>query len=397
MNRVVQLPSSIQLPHFVPKYTRLKTMRQKKGMKIQAAVVRAPNQLAIETVQLAAPKAGELLVRMRAAGVCHSDLHTYRGELDTAPPLVLGHEGAGIVEAVGSGVTRIKPGDAIVVNWLPACGHCPTCLSGNFTLCEDFILTTFAGLMADGTSRLKLSDGRSLKHYLGAATMSEYIVINEKSAIPIPPDVPFEAAAIMGCAVATGLGAVMNTAQVRAGSSAAVIGCGGIGLSLIQACRLVGCHPIIAVDVLDSKLSLARQLGATDAINARQGPVIEALRSLTYTGPEYIFDSVGSTATIIQALEGVRGGGSAVIVGLQQVKVEAPISPATLIFGNKRLLGSFAGAIHPEVDLPRIVELYRGGRLDLDTLITNRYTLDELPRAFADMEAGLLGRGVIVF
>ncbi len=367
-------------------------------MKTKAALVRESNKLAIETVELDPPKAKEILVRMRAAGVCHSDLHTYRGELRTEPPLILGHEGAGIVEEVGSGVTRVKPGDPVLVNWLPACESCPTCLNGHFNLCENFNTTTFVGTLLDGTSRLKTLEGVSVNHYLGAATMSEFIVIDEAGAIPIPNDVPFEIAAIIGCAVATGVGAVINTAQVPAGSSAAVIGCGGIGLSMIQGCQLAGCHPIVAIDVVDSKLELAQQMGATHTINARNGSTLKALRRLIPGRPDYIFDSVGSAKTIPQALRGVRAGGTAVIVGLHSAIEEIPISPGWLVFENKRLLGSFAGDVRPRLDLPKLVELYRAGRLQLDKLITNRYLLEELPEAFEAMEAGTIAaRGVIMF
>jgi S-(hydroxymethyl)glutathione dehydrogenase/alcohol dehydrogenase len=366
-------------------------------MKTKAAVVRETGNLTIEEIELDPPKASEVLVRVRAAGVCHSDLHTYRGELRTVPPLVLGHEGAGVVEQVGSGVTRVKPGAPVLVNWLPACESCPNCLNGHFTLCERFSDTTYQGMLLDGTSRLKTLDGVQLKHYLGAATMSEYIVIDEASAIPVPGDVPFEVAAIVGCAVATGVGAVINAARVPTGSSAAVIGCGGVGLSMIQGCKLAGCHPIIAVDVLDSKLAFARQMGATETVNAREVNAIAALRELTYNGPDYIFDSVGSATTISQALRGARPGGMAVVVGLQAATIDVPISPANLVFENKRLLGSFAGSGRPRTDLPKLVELYRAGRLQLDGLITKRYPLHDLPQAFADMEAGAVARGVIVF
>jgi S-(hydroxymethyl)glutathione dehydrogenase/alcohol dehydrogenase len=366
-------------------------------MKTKAAVVRETGNLTIEEIELDPPKAGEVLVRMRAAGVCHSDLHTFRGELRTVPPLVLGHEGAGIVEGVGSAVTSVKPGNPILVNWLPACESCPNCLNGNFTLCERFSDTTYQGMLLDGTSRLKTLDGVQLKHYLGAATMSEYIVIDAASAIRIPGDVPFEVAAIMGCAVATGVGAVTNAARVPAGSSAAVIGCGGIGLSMIQGCKLAGCHPIVAVDVLDSKLAFARRMGATETVNARQLDVIAALRELTYNGPDYIFDSVGSATTITQALCAARPGGTAVIVGLQAATIDIPLSPGNLVFESKHLLGSFAGSGHPRTDLPRLVELYRTGRLQLDDLITKRYPLQDLPQAFADMESGAVARGVITF
>jgi S-(hydroxymethyl)glutathione dehydrogenase/alcohol dehydrogenase len=366
-------------------------------MKIKAALAREINQLTIEEIELDPPKADEVLVRMQAAGVCHSDLHTYRGELRASPPLVLGHEGAGIVEAVGENVTRVKPGDHIGVNWLPACETCPTCLSGRYNLCERFADTTFKAMLLDGTSRLRTLDGLTLKHMLSSATMSEYIVINEASAIPIPEDVPFEVAAIIGCAVATGVGAVINTAQARPGLPAAVIGCGGIGLSAIQGCKLIGSNPIIAVDVMDSKLEFARQLGATHTINATETDAVEALRELARRGPEYVFDSVGSATTISQALQAARPGGTAVIVGLHAYQVEAPISSATLVLQNKRLLGSFVGSIRPRLDLPMLVELYRAGKLQLDKLITKRYPLDDLPQAFDDMEAGKIARGVLVF
>jgi S-(hydroxymethyl)glutathione dehydrogenase/alcohol dehydrogenase len=366
-------------------------------MRMKAALAREIGQLTIEEIELDPPKADEVLVRMRAAGVCHSDLHTYKGELRAVPPLVLGHEGAGIVEAVGSDVTRVKPGDRILVNWIPACETCPTCLSGRHNLCQRLPDTTFKALLPDGTSRLRTLDGLTLKHYLSAATMAEYAVLHQASAIPFPDDVPFEVAAIIGCAVATGVGAVIHTARARAGLPAAVIGAGGVGLSAIQGCKLVGCHPIVAVDVLDRKLDFARRLGATHTVNAHQMDVVEALRTLTHGGPEYVFDSVGSATTIPQALSAARPGGTAVVIGLHAVQVDVPISAATLVLQNKRLLGSFVGSIRPRLDLPMLVELYRAGKLQLDDLISKRYALDQLPQAFEDMEAGRIARGVLVF
>jgi len=366
-------------------------------MQTNAAVVRDVNQLTVETVELDAPKANEVLVRVRAAGVCHSDLHNMRGELRLTPPFVIGHEGAGIVEAVGSSVTRVKPGDRVLVNWLPADGTCPTCLSGHPNLCERFAKTTFQGWLPDGTSRLKTLDGVQLKHLLSAATMSEYAVIDQASAIPFPADVPFEVAAIIGCAVATGVGAVINTARAQAGSSAAVIGCGGVGLSAIQGCKLAGCHPIIAVDVLDRKLEFARQMGATEIVNAKQVDVVKTLRALTRVGPDYVFDTVGSATTIPQALQAAGPAGTVVVAGLHAAKIDVPISAGALIFADKRLLGSFAGSIRPQIDLPRLVELYRAGRRQLDALITKRYPLAEVAQAFADMEAGVVARGVLLF
>ncbi len=366
-------------------------------MRIKAAVARDIDQLAIEEVELDSPKDSEVLVRMHAAGVCHSDLHTYKGELRATPPLVLGHEGAGVVEKVGKRVTRVKAGDRILVNWLPACEVCPTCLNGRYNLCERLPGTTFKATLLDGTCRLRTLDGITLKHMLSAATMAEYVVIDEAAAVPFPDDVPFEVAAVIGCAVATGVGAVINTAQARPGYAAAVIGSGGIGLSAIQGCQLAGLNPIIAVDIMDSKLEFARKLGATHTVNASETDAVAALRELTQGGPEYVFDSVGSTTTIAQALLAARPGGTATIVGLHAAKVDVPISAAALVFQNKRLLGSFVGSVNPRIDLPRLVDLYRCGRLDLDALITKRYPLEALPEAFHDMEAGNVARGVLVF
>ena len=363
---------------------------------MRAAVTREIGQLAIEEVELDPPKEGEVLVRICSAGVCHSDLHTMRGELRAVPPLVLGHEGAGIVEAVGAGVTSCSPGDRVVVNWLPACETCGTCLGGRHNLCERLAATTFQALLWDGTTRLRTVDGMPLKHFLSAATMAERTVIHESSAVPIPDDVPFDVAAVIGCAVATGVGAVINTARARPGYPAVVIGCGGVGLSALLGCRLAGCSPIVAVDVLDSKLEFATSLGADATLNSVAcESASKELRKLTGGGAEYSFDSVGSAATISLALKAVRPGGTATIVGLHAAKEEVPIPAGALVLQNKRLLGSFVGSIRPRLDLPRLLDLYRTGRLPLEGLISRRYPLEGLEQAFADMEAGEVARGVL--
>ena len=365
-------------------------------MQMRAAVTREVGHLAIEEVELDPPGDGEVLVRICAAGVCHSDLHTMRGELRAVPPLVLGHEGAGIVESVGRGVTRCKPGDRVVINWLPACESCSTCLAGRHNLCERLAATTFQALLSDGTTRLRTKDGLALKHFLSAATMAEFSVIDESSAVPIPDDVPFEVAAVVGCAVATGVGAVMNTARARPGFPAVVIGCGGVGLSALLGCRLAGCNPIVAVDVLDSKLEFATALGADATLNsAACESAPKELRKLTGGGAEYSFDSVGSAATVGLALQAVRPGGTATIVGLHAAKEQIPVPVGALVLQNKCLLGSFAGSIRPRLDLPRLLNLYRTGRLPLDGLISRRYPLDGLEAAFADMESGEVARGVL--
>ncbi len=366
-------------------------------MNIRAAVVRRHHELTVETVHLAEPQADEVLIRIRAAGVCHSDLHTLRGELRAPPPLVLGHEGAGIVERVGNAVTSVAPGDRVMVNWLPADHTCPTCLAGHPSLCERFATTTFQARLPDGSSRLTAEGGTTLGHMLSAATMAEYVVVKEAGVIGFPEGVPFEVAAITGCAVMTGVGAVLNTAQTAPGSTAAVIGCGGVGLSALLGCRLAGCYPIIAVDVIDSKLDFARELGATHTVNSSKEDAVERLRELTNGGPQYVFDSVGAEVTVRQALEAAHSYGTATIVGMHSAIQNVSIPLGALVFPNKRLLGSFVGSSVPMVDLPRLVELYRAGRLELDKLITRSYQLDEIAQAFEDMEAGRVVRGVLVF
>jgi S-(hydroxymethyl)glutathione dehydrogenase / alcohol dehydrogenase len=370
---------------------------EEKIMKIRAAVAREIGKLAIETVDLDPPRAGELLVKMKAAGVCHSDLGSLKGEMRATPPIVLGHEGAGIVEEVGPGVTRFKPGDHILVNWLPGCGGCLTCMGGQPNLCERLTTTTFRDLPVEGSSRLRTEDGIQLKHMLSSATMADYAIIGEDGAIPLLDGVPFEVGAIMGCAVITGVGAVINTAQATPGSSAAVIGCGGVGLNVIMGCVLSGCYPIIAVDTIEKKLDYARQMGATHTINARESTAIDRLRELTGRGPDYVFDAVGAGITIQQALQAARPGGVIVLVGMYDVKKEVAILPGWIVSQGKSLLGSFAGSMRPNIDLPKLQKLYLAGKLQLDEMISKRYPLEALPQAFEDMEAGEVARGVLVF
>jgi S-(hydroxymethyl)glutathione dehydrogenase/alcohol dehydrogenase len=365
-------------------------------MKIQAAVAREINELTVEEVELQAPQNHEVLVRIHAAGVCHSDLHTFRGELRSTPPVVLGHEGAGVIEAVGPGVTRVKVGDRVMINWLPSCLECPSCLAGRPTLCEKLPATTLQSRMSDGTLRHKTMDGLELKPYLSSATMGDYAVIHQNGLVALPDDVSFEVGAVIGCAVMTGVGAVLNTAQITPGSSAMVIGCGGVGLSALLGCALAGCYPLVAVDIVPSKLEFARELGATHIVNSREEDVPKALRKLTRIGPDYAFDSVGAVVTINQALNSVRAGGTAVVMGMHALKEDVPISAGVLIAQNKRLLGCFAGSSRPLVDLPKLLELYRAGRLPVDKLITHRYPLNQIAQAFSDLEAGKVARGVLV-
>lgn len=368
------------------------------ALSMRAAVVREFNALTIEEVTLDEPRADEVLVHMQAAGICHSDLHTLHGQMRSTPPLVLGHEGAGIVEKVGGAVTAVQPGDHVMINWMPQCNKCRQCLAGRPNLCERLGETTFQALLWDGTTRLQSHEGMALKHHLGAATMAHYAILSEAGVIKIPDDVPFDVAAVIGCAVATGAGAAINTAEAKAGMAAAVIGCGGVGLSAIMGCALAGCSPIIAVDTVPAKLEFARDLGATETLLVTPDMDVAAeLKRMVKGGPDIVLDSVGATATIVQALDAVIPGGTAVIVGLHNVRQPAPINPAALVYSNKRLLGSYFGGCKPLVDLPKFVELYRAGKLPVDRLISAHYKLEELGNAFADMEAGTIARGVIDF
>jgi S-(hydroxymethyl)glutathione dehydrogenase/alcohol dehydrogenase len=368
-------------------------------MTMRAAVARTVNQIAVERVTLDAPKAHEVLVRMKAAGVCHSDLHTLQGQMRATPPIVLGHEGAGVVEAVGEAVSHIKPGDRVLVNWMPVCRTCANCTRGLPSQCSRLPGTTFVALMPDGTTRLRTAEGTAIKHYLSSATFAEFTVLDAAGVVPLPDDVPFDAAAIVGCAVVTGAGAVFNTARAQAGHAAAVFGCGGVGLSALLGCIHAGCAPIVAIDTRAEKLAYARELGATHTLRiSPETNVAREIFNLLGAAPTYAFDSVGATATMAAALDLVAPGGSATIMGLHDVWKPAPINPAALIYQNKRLLGSFFGEADPDVDLPLLLDLQRSGRLPVERLITNRYTLDELPQALADLDGGrILGRGVLIF
>ncbi len=369
---------------------------------MRAAVAPAINQIGIETVTLDPPHANEVLVRMRVAGICHSDLHTMQGTMRAMPPLVLGHEGAGVVEAVGEAVTSVKPGDRVLINWMPVCRECAACRGGLPSQCELMPQTTYKALLPDGTMRLHAADGSFLKHYLSSATLAEYTVVTEAGVVPMPDGVPFDAAAIIGCAVVTGAGAVFNTAGLKPGQGAAavaVIGCGGVGLSALLACVYAGCTPILAIDTRAEKLEFARDLGATHTLQVTPGlNVADAVRATLGAAPQYAFDSVGATSTIAAALELVAPGGVATVMGLHDVWSPAPISPAALVYQNKQLRGSYFGTADPAIDLPLLMNLQRSGALPVERLITRRYTLDEVPQALADLDAGrVLGRGVVHF
>lgn len=351
--------------------------------------------LAVEGAELEGPRAGEVLVELKAAGVCHSDLHPARGEWPVRTPLVLGHEGAGVVREVGEGVTHVRAGDHVVLCWAPPCGQCPPCLEGRPVLCDRLERTTFRNRLPGGGTRLR-ARGQDVFHYNGTACFADFAVVAEEGAIPVPADVPFEALATLGCAVVTGVGAVLNAARVEEGASAVVVGAGGVGLNVVQGARLAGCERIIALDTRRRPLELAREFGATDCLEASEEKLVERVRELTGgRGADYVFDTVGAPATLTQALACARKGGTVVVTGLSRTDAAASFPLFPFVMQEKRLVGSVYGSGQPHRDVPRLAALYREGKLKLTELVTRTYPLaavNEALSALADAEGA---RGII--
>jgi NDMA-dependent alcohol dehydrogenase len=363
---------------------------------VKAPVLHAVREpLVVEDVELDEPKQGEVLVKMAASGVCHSCLHAADGSWSTPPmPMVLGDEGAGVVERVGPAVSRLKPGDHVILSWAPSCGWCVQCVRGHPVRCEN---RPQAGVLLDGTTRMRLR-GQPVYHYASIATFGSYSVVPESAAVKIDSDVPLEVAALIGCSVMTGVGAVLNTARVQAGESLVVFGCGGIGLNAIQGGRLASAEPLIGVDVADNKLEYARSLGATHTINASQSDVVEEVKRLTGgRGADHAVIAVGSTRAVSTAWQALGRGGTCVMVGLPAVGEKIEIDPASLVGPERRLIGSCYGSASVYADFPRMINLYRAGKLKIDELITRRYGIDEANEAFRALAAGELARGILVF
>jgi S-(hydroxymethyl)glutathione dehydrogenase / alcohol dehydrogenase len=365
-------------------------------MKINAAILweqGAP--LLVEEAELEAPRAGEVLVELKAAGVCHSDLHAACGDWPARTPLVLGHEGAGVVREVGEGVTRVRPGDHIVFCWAPSCGTCAPCLEDRPVLCDRLERTTYRNRLPAGGSRLR-ARGQDVAHFNGTACFADFAVVAEEGAIPVDADVPFEVLATLGCAVVTGIGAVTSAARVERGARVAVIGAGGVGLNVVQGAVLAGCEKIIAVDTRLRPLNLARDFGATHTIAAGTGNVAKEVRALTGgRGADYVFDTVGTPATISQALESARKGGAVVLTGLSRTDALASIPAFPFVMQEKRLIGSLYGSGRPLMDIPRLVTLYQAGELKLRELVTRTYHLNGVNDALAALAAGEGARGII--
>ena len=367
------------------------------GRTVRAVVFTRPGTpVEVTDVRLAAPGPGEVEVAIAAAGVCHSDLHVVKGEWDVPAPVVMGHEGAGVVSALGAGVTGLEVGDHVVLSWVPSCGACRQCRLGRPWQCETVAsVVAPGGVLLDGTSRWS-RNGQRVHHYLGVSSFAERVVVPASGAVRIRKDAPLDVVALVGCAIATGVGAVRNTAAVQEGATVAVIGCGGVGLSCVQGARLAGASRIVAVDIDAAKLAAARGLGATDAIDAARTDAVGALRALVPEGLDYVFDAIGKVATTEQAVAALGPGGAAVIVGLPPTGSTARFDPLALAEANQRILGSNYGSVDPQRDIPGLVDLYVEGALDLDAIVSGRRPLDEAQAALDDLAAGRTLRTLLV-
>jgi S-(hydroxymethyl)glutathione dehydrogenase / alcohol dehydrogenase len=366
-------------------------------MQIRAAILweqGAP--LSPEPAQLAPPARGEVLVEVKAAGVCHSDLHAASGDWPMRVPLLLGHEGAGVVREVGSDVVSLKPGDRVVLCWAPACGKCPACVEGRPILCDRLDKTTYRNRMPDGSTRLRARD-KDVAPFLGTACFASHVVVPQEGAIRIDEEVPFEALAALGCAVVTGVGAVLNAARVPAGATVAVIGCGGVGLNVVQGAVIAGASRIAAVDRRREPLELAKALGATDVVQIVRSAV-DAIRECTAgRGADYVIDTVGTADTISDAVAAARKGGTVVITGLSRVDGRASLSMFPFVMQEKRMIGSAYGSGQPLRDIPQLALLYQQGKLKLREIATRTYTLDQVNDALKALGDAEGGRGIIRF
>lgn len=366
-------------------------------MKTKAAVLdEVGGPFAVEELDLRGPERREVLVKLVASGVCHSDWHLVTGATAHPLPVVAGHEGAGVVEVVGDGVCRVRPGDHVVLSWAPDCGRCFYCLRGQGNLCDTFLEPIWAGTMLDGTPRLSRS-GEPVFHYCGLATFAERAVVPEESCVVIRSDISLEVAALVGCAVATGVGSVLYSADVRPGSSVVVFGCGGVGLSAIQGAVLAGARVVIGVDNVPGKLEMAARFGASATVLAGEDALEEIVALTGGRGADYAFEAVGDPAVQRAAIAAIRPGGVAVLVGLAPVDVSTELSLAQLTRQEKTVRGSYYGSVNARRDFPLLLEMYMAGSLKLDELVTRRFKLEAINDAFRAMLDGDVARGLVVF
>jgi alcohol dehydrogenase len=375
-------------------------------MKTKAAVLYRMGQpapyaeskpLVVDDVELSAPQEGEVLIEVAAAGLCHSDLSVIDGSRPRVVPMLLGHEAAGIVREVGPGVRTVAEGDHVVFSFVPTCGRCTMCLCGRAALCEPGAAANHAGTLLNGARRLKDKAGRALNHHLGVAAFSQFAVAMAESLVPIDRELPLDKAALFGCAVMTGVGAVVNTAKVEAGAAVAVIGLGGVGLSAILGARAAGAGTIVAVDRLESKLAIARQFGATHAVNAAAPDAIDQIRAVTGGGAHYAFECVGHPNGLSTAYAATRRGGTTVAVGLPSPSLTYPLTHVSLVSDERTIKGSFMGSCVPQRDVPRFIAMYRAGKLPIDELHTHTIGLEEINAGMDALAAGKVVRQVIKF
>jgi len=360
----------------------------------KAAVMYNFNEpLKVESVNLKNPREDEVVVKLVASGVCHSDLSVLQGKLPFPPPVILGHEGAGIVEEVGTAVTDLKAGDHVVLSWVQNCGKCHYCIAGQHHLCD-------AGVrgMMEGQEAVFEKDGMDITRMAGVASFAERTIVRATAAIKIAADVPLDKACLVGCGVMTGVGAAVNTAKVRPGETVAVFGCGGVGLNVIQGALLCGASKIIAVDLVDKKLQWAKEFGATHLVNGKQGDASEAIRSLTDgLGVDYAFEVIGAPDVITQAFLAVKRGGKAVVVGVPGFDQMVTVPGSMLPLEEKSLIGSLYGSANMRRDMPRLIDLYMQKRLKINELISRKIKLEDVNAAFDAMQKGEVARSVIVY
>jgi S-(hydroxymethyl)glutathione dehydrogenase/alcohol dehydrogenase len=361
---------------------------------MKAAVMRANKApLELEDIQIDDPGPGEVLLKTSASGICHSDLHVIEGDLPMPPPCVLGHEPAGIVEAVGAGVTDFVPGDHVIGCLTAWCGVCKFCTGGRPYLCP----SQFEGRPPDAKSRLSGAGGDPIFQFANLSSFAEKMLCPERSLVKIRDDMPLDRASLIGCGVTTGLGAALNTVDIRAGASVVIIGCGGVGLAALQGARITGAGQIIAVDAQAWKFDIAKQLGATHCIDATDGDPVAAVHDLTGGGADFVFECIGLVPTVQQAVAMTGRGGTTVLVGVVPVTELVPISAADLTLQEKNITGSYMGSNRFRFDMPKYIDFYLDGRLHLDEMISSRIKLDDINEAFDLMRKGEVARQVIVF
>jgi alcohol dehydrogenase len=351
--------------------------------------------LKVRDVELGAPGLGEVMIEVKAAGLCHSDLSTINGDRSRPVPMVLGHEAAGIVCALGDGVTDLEIGDHVVLVFVPSCGHCLPCMEGRPALCEPGAVANTQGTLLSGARRLS-EDGHAVHHHLGVSAFAEFAVVSRRSIVKIDRDLPFAEAAMFGCAVLTGVGAVVNTAKVPAGVRVAVLGLGGVGLNALIGAAASGAAEIVAVDLSDEKLALARELGATLTVNARDTDMVANVRDLTSGGVDFAFEMAGSVQALEAAYRMTRRGGTTVSAGLPNPNHRWELQAVNMVAEERTIKGSYIGSAVPARDIPRYISLYKKGKLPINRLMGERLTLEQINEGFERLAAGAATREIIV-